>query len=642
MRLEMSYPKEFVELYNSFNFTDKGRRYLEMMGISRDKLDPASMGKFYFTGGGEDRTVDVNANVGSQSKSPNNWQAEVFKGLGKLNSLALLHREIQQMYTDEDANICLQELFTGGLYFHDLAGNAGVSIPYCWAWSCAHAMNGRDYGQLKSKPPKRSDSFIAVLIESIFDIAHEQAGALALVDIFICLAYYYKKENVDCIKDEDKIENDIQRIIHSLNQTYRIGGQSAFTNVSIMDRPTLNTTFGEWSYPDGSKVDIEYVMQLQNIFMKFMAKKDPVSKTPYRFPITTINIHTTNDNEIIDQDFLQDVCEANTEGIFNIYITKGSAKLASCCRLLSDPTKLREYSRFDSFGNAGLSIGSSRVVTLNLVRIGRQSEGDHEQYFKHLDIQLNKAKKLLLAQRSILRKRIKQGFLKFFDLGWLNLQRMFNTVGIIGLWESLKEMGYDITTDEGVEFAAVIFKFIEDRLEQFSSESGDAFNLEQIPAEGAAASLAKMDKNYFNDEEYRYHLYSNQFIPLFENVDLIERAKIDGKLCSKMTGGSICHLNIGTSSTPSQMKDLIYFAINCGLEHFALNPSFNVCEDRHVTLGKSTDVKCPTCGKEIVENYTRVVGYYTKVSDWNKARRKYDYPNRTYNFLDSLSQKKVA
>ena len=72
MRIEMSYDKRFMNLYNHFTYTDKGKKYLEMMGISRDKLDPASMGKLYFSEDDGDRTIDVNANVGSKSKSPRN------------------------------------------------------------------------------------------------------------------------------------------------------------------------------------------------------------------------------------------------------------------------------------------------------------------------------------------------------------------------------------------------------------------------------------------------------------------------------------------------------------------------------------------------------------------------------------------
>jgi ribonucleoside-triphosphate reductase len=227
-------------------------------------------------------------------------------------------------------------------------------------------------------------------------------------------------------------------------------------------------------------------------------------------------------------------------------------------------------------------------------------------------------------------------------MDWLILERMFSTVGIIALWESLKEMGYNITTSEGIDFAKKVFSFIEKKLEGYSKEDGVAFNLEQIPGEGAASTLAKQDKIYFNDENYPYQLYSNQFVPLFEDVDLIDRANIDGQLCASMTGGSICHLNIGCAATPQQMEDLIKYAVECGLEHFALNPSFNICENEHISLGKSTDKVCPMCGGKIVNNYTRVVGYFTDVKNWNQERRDCDFPNRKFNYLEDSKKENAA
>ena len=39
---------------------------------------------------------------------------------------------------------------------------------------------------------------------------------------------------------------------------------------------------------------------------------------------------------------------------------------------------------------------------------------------------------------------------------------------------------------------------------------------------------------------------------------------------------------------------------------------------------------CEVCGKEIVNNYTRVVGFLTNVKNWHKTRREEDYPNRQW------------
>ena len=42
------------------------------------------------------------------------------------------------------------------------------------------------------------------------------------------------------------------------------------------------------------------------------------------------------------------------------------------------------------------------------------------------------------------------------------------------------------------------------------------------------------------------------------------------------------------------------------------------------------DIICPVCGKPIVGKYTRVVGFLTKVNNWNKTRRSADFPNRQF------------
>ena len=629
----MNYDKEFSELYNHYNLNEKSKQYLSLLGISREKLDIGEMSKLYFSDTSSDRTIDVNSNVG-RIKSPNNYQSEIFKGQTKLNGLYLIWKGLKEVYGDEEAKNCLDAIVSGDVYFHDLTGG-GVTIPYCFAWSSAHIFNGRTYGQLQSKPPKRSDSFIACCIESIFDMAQEQMGALAIPDLIINMAYFYMQEGLFPKNKEDrsKIKNDFQRIIHSLNQQYRISNQSAFTNFSIMDRPTLETTFADYRYPDGTEVDIEYVQEVQEIYVELMAAKDPTTDLPYRFPVTTLNMCVNDDYDVLDQKFFEMACRHNTEGIFNIFITKGKAKLASCCRLLSDPVKLREYSRFDSFANAGLSLGSARVVTINFARIGKRAEGSKEKYFEILGEEMEKTRKLLKTQRNILQKSIDSGFLKFFDMNWMHISMFFSTFGMNGLFESLQYMNLDIRDKEGMELSKEIFKYTEDKLEEYSKEDKIAYNFEQTPAEGAATMLAKMDKLYFNDIDLPFDIYGNQFVPLWIASDLLDRARIDGELCTYMSGGSICHLNIGCAATPEQMGDLINYAIRCGLEHFALNPNFNTCGNGHVTLGKSTDANCPQCGSTIENSMTRIVGYFTPVNQWDKMRREKDYPNRHFNYF---------
>ena len=63
--------------------------------------------------------------------------------------------------------------------------------------------------------------------------------------------------------------------------------------------------------------------------------------------------------------------------------------------------------------------------------------------------------------------------------------------------------------------------------------------------------------------------------------------------------------------------------------YFAPNYNIQECSEGHTSVGKNEH--CPKCGKEISENYTRVVGFYTPVSSWKSERQgKVDYESRVF------------
>jgi hypothetical protein len=404
---------------------------------------------------------------------------------------------------------------------------------------------------------------------------------------------------------------------------------SPFTNVSIFDRPTLERVFDNHYFPDGTCAkDIEdVIIEVQNIFLKFMADKDPMTNLPYRFPVTTCNIFA---NGTLDYDFIDHVANYNQEGLFNIFITTDYAKIASCCRLINNVADLMQYKGIDSFGNGGINIGSHRVCTINLARLGRMSGGDKSLFKMHIADSFEDSVKILYAHRMLLRDKIEEGSLQFFDpLKWFDLDRMFySTVGINGFYEGLRYMGYDLI--ENQDFAIEILNYLnslaKDKIDQYSIP----INIEQVPAEGAAIVSARKDAVFFGDNEHM--LYANQFVPLWLDIDLFDRARIDGIMSKYFTGGMISHLNIGAPATKDQMKKLIQYAISCGLEHFALNPVFSVCPNRHSVLKKVE--MCPICGEKVEDYITRVVGYFTPVSSWAKTRRTYEFPRRKFNYLD--------
>ena len=616
MHANLTFSHDFDKLYDSYHSGVRGRELLALEGISRDKIDVGEMSRQYFTECISDVSVDGNANA-NEEISPNNYASEVTKGILKLQGYYLLWRYAEKRFGTIRANDLMKAIWDGKLYFHDASG-AQIQIPYCFAYSTTWVMTeGRPYGQLKSVPPKRADSFMAQVIETTMDLSQEYCGAISPSDMLVNYAWYAKNE---CLPS-DKIVNDLQKFVHVMNNKFRMSSQSPFTNISLFDRPNLRKVFGDYLYPDGTDVDVEYVMRIQKLFGEWFAKGDPSTGLPYRFPVVTLNLTKGADGDIEDEDFLDWAAEHNrAKGCFNWYINDGH-KLASCCRLINDSSRMKY--RTDSFGNGGLSIGSHRVVTINLPGIALRSQGDIPSFFNELRWHLEAARDLLLVHREeILRRRVDKGLLKFYKpLGWFDLKQLFSTIGIIGVHEMAQFM------DKGDDFIEGVLTYIEAFAIESSEDCGCSFNVEEIPGESAAPKLAAKDKLFYDHD---YELYSNQYIPLIAEASMPERIKMTGRFMDILSGGGILHLNIKEQiSNKDSMRKLVQYAVSHGVTHLAINYGYGICVNGHTSV-VGTDRICPVCGGDITDWLTRIIGYFTRTSSWNKVRREFEYPLRKF------------
>jgi len=475
MKIDLFFEPEFDELYESYHNDSKKRELLKLEGISKEQLDVGRMSYNYFTGKIADMSVNQNANA-NEDFSPSSYAAEIVKGIQKLEGYFLLWRYSQRKLGTERANELIRAIWDGDIYFHDASG-VNINQPYCVAFSTQNIMlEGRPYGQLPSVPPKRADSFIAQVTETVMDLSQDFCGAIAPSDMIVNYCWYAKRENLS----DYEILNDFQKFVHVVNNKFRMGSESPFTNISLFDRENLEKVFSDYRYPDGTKVDIDYVMHVQELVGEWFSKGAP-SGLPYRFPVTTVNISRDENGKILDERFLDWVCKTNIKkGCFNIYVNDGN-KIASCCRLVNDMERMQF--RSDSFGNGGMNLGSHRVCTVNLPRIALRAQGNEEVFFTLLQEQLENAMDLLYIHRNeIMKRRIESGFLKFFKpLGWLSLDMFFSTIGEIGIYEAGYFMGYDAKTQEGQDFTEKVLMYIEDFAKEASKKYKCSVNVEEIP-----------------------------------------------------------------------------------------------------------------------------------------------------------------
>ena len=101
--------------------------------------------------------------------------------------------------------------------------------------------------------------------------------AVGLPNVLIWCWYFWKKDVEDgyYMKDPDYYaRQQMQKFIYRLNQPFLRIDQSAFTNVSIFDRPYLESLFGGIKFPDGSyAIDhIEDLIDFQKMFMDVVSE----------------------------------------------------------------------------------------------------------------------------------------------------------------------------------------------------------------------------------------------------------------------------------------------------------------------------------------------------------------------------------
>ena len=584
-----------------------------------------------------DASVDGNSNV--SHKDIVTLEREMSKPHMKLLAFNKIYYEIQKKYGFYNANKWLRAEWIGQLYMHD--ADTSTKKSYCFAYDLKdlaekglYFINGRN-----ATPAKHLITFVDFVKEFINYASNRTSGACGLPNIIPYMYFFWKKDvdndylGIKTSGNERYYANQaFQRFIYAVNQPYtRDGSQSAFTNTSVFDRPYFEALFGGAVFPDGSfMIDYEEeIIEFQKWYMEVMSEIR--SENMFTFPVSTISLLKNSDPDCTDKEFFVDkefarwAIKHNMKwSDSNIFMSTTVTSLSNCCRLSSDISNL---GYFNSIGGTALKVGSVKVGTVNLARIGLEIEGlpsKSPEYTKQAeDKYIEKLKDLVWIDlmaidrvRHIIRRNVEKGLLPNFNHGLIDFEHLYNTIGFIGIYETMKKFGYTYMDkfgntfykEEAFEFGERIFKAMRATADKFIEKYNCDYqiNTEQIPGESAADKLMKKDKFFYGDANiYDLPLYGNQFIPLGIQTTGQERIKVAAAFDSYCNGGSILHYNV---DRPFDSFDKAYkttVAIGrAGVTYFAFNTKIQVCEDNHAFYGKV----CPVCGKPVDAEYTRIVG----------------------------------
>ena len=525
----------------------------------------------------------------------------------------------------------------GDIHIHDLNIVAG----YCVGWDLKDLLNGGFrgvQGKVQSKAPKHFRTALMQMANFLYTMQGEAAGAQAFSNFDTLLAPYIKYDGISY----NEVKQAMQEFIFNLNVPTRVGFQTPFTNIT-MDL-TVPNYFKDEFVTIGGEVKEETYSNFQNemnminkAFFEIMMEGDATGQV-FTFPIPTYNITKDFDFDNPELNGLWEMTAKYGVPYFSNFINSNmnpEDARSMCCRLRIDNREL-EYRGGGLFGSNPLT-GSIGVVTINLPKIGYLAKNEKE-FFEILKQKMDIAKESLEEKRKIIEHLTEYGLYPYTKYYLRDIKKRFNeywknhfsTIGLIGANEAcLNLLGVNIADENGLKFANKIMDFMRDVILDYKKETGNNYNLEASPAEGASYRLAKKDKENYpdiivaNEKEYKkgakpFYTNSTQ-LPVNFTDDIFEALNLQDELQAKYTGGTVIHIFAGERIYDLDvMKNLVKkICTNYKLPYFTFTPTFSTCKTHGYIAGEH--FKCPKCGEE-TEVFSRVVGYIRPIKQWNDGK----------------------
>jgi len=594
----------------------------------------------------ETKSVMVDAiNTISEYLDQTDWRVRENSNEAFSFSGLLLHTAGKMM-----SNYNLSEMYTppiaeahkkGYVHIHDLSH--GV-IAYCAGWSLKNLLLwgfGGVPNKVDCKPAKHLSTVVHQMVNYIGCLQMEFAGAQAFSSVDTLLAPFVRTDKLSY----KQTKQNIQQLIFSLNIPSRWGSQYPFSNITF-DWIAPDDMKDEKAIVGGKQQDFTYgdcqkeVDMINKAFLEIMLEGD-ANGSVFTFPIPTYNITKDFDWESENAKLLFELTVKYGLPYFQNYVGSGldpKSIRAMCCRLNINQTELLK--RPGGMWGPGDSTGSIGVMTININRIGyeaRKEAGKNDKkakeiYFDKLGQYMNLCKNALETKREVIERNMKNGLMPFTKRYLGGFSNHFSTIGICGMNEAcLNFLGKDISTPEGKQLAIDTLNFMRDKCLEFQRATGNLYNLEATPAEGASYRLAKEDKKIYPDMitagEKEPYLTNSTQLPVNKTDDLIEAIEHQNDIQPLYTGGTIFHVFLGEKmSSGKACKELVRkISTNTKLPYFSITPTFSICDEHGYIKGEHFTCPEPNGDSGICRKrcdvYSRIVGYLRPVDNWNDGKQ---------------------
>ena len=538
---------------------------------------------------------------------------------------------LQRVFSSQAANAHL----SGMIHIHDL----GYPRVYCSSHSLEYI---KKYGlslsnlDTSSAPAKHARTLTGHLNTFLASLQAYYAGALGVGYVNIFYAPYLEG------MDDEQLHQEAQYLIFSGSQNaFSRGGQTLFLDFNVhlgvpsylRDVPAIG--------PGGKYTGLTYAdyegtaQRFAKAMLDVWGEGDSYGHV-FAFPKCDLHVNQDSFDDPAQLELLEHACRiAGRNGSPYFVFDRDEVTLAACCRLRTQirdnyMVKHPESMRFCGFQN----------VTVNLpqaaYRAGvRNTEGVLDEIDRAMDI----AMQAHLDKKEFIGKLMSSPEMPLWQIGktaldgraYVDLEKATYIIGIIGLNECVQHLiGKELHDPEAYKLGLRIVSFMNLKVRKLSRQHGVHVALEESPAESATRRLAKIDLATYpeakevvkGDVEVDTYYYTNSvhFKP-DAPISLVRRVQLQAKFHPLIESGAIIHAFVGEQQPPP--GSIMSFVRKCWertqAAQVTISPEFTICNVCHRS-NRGLSASCPDCGSEDVYGITRIVGYFSRMTNWNSSK----------------------
>ena len=528
----------------------------------------------------------------------------------------------------------------GDIHLHDLGF---IDRPYCSGQSLEYIKRfglSLPNSIAMAKPAKHPEVLLAHMVKFAAALQSHFAGAIGWDSINLFFAPYLVGMS------DREVEQLAQMMIFEFSQqAVARGGQAIFTDLNLYweipkhfeDVPAIGPggKFTGKTYSDYIRESQRFAEALFDVY-----QEGDGSGRPFFFPKPLVHITEKFFRTPGHMDFLWHICDVSSEkgNTYFVFDRGETAKISECCRL---SFKLDQTDLEDAKQPWKMRYSALQNVTLNLPRIAYLAQGEDSKLFSKIAEFVELAVKAHLEKKLFIEKLLslgEKGPLALLAMDrdgspYLRMHRASFLVGMVGLNELVQiHTGQEMhQSKQAFKFGLKVIAHMKLLVDKFSRHHGMRFVLEQTPAESTAYRFAKLDLKFHSprsghivkgDISKGEVYYTNStYLNNSAVFNPIERVRQEGLFHPLIEAGALTHIWLG-EARPSK-SSLANFVIKTFQltqnDQIAFSPEFTAC-NRCNRTSRGLRSSCVYCGSEDVDGITRITGYFTKISSWNKGK----------------------